>query len=56
MVLGTKVAFSSLINVGSGFHCLRIFSFLSGNHLQLKFSAACQRQETESKPVGGSPD
>jgi hypothetical protein len=29
--LGTKVAFFSLINVGSGFHRLRSFSFLSLN-------------------------
>ena len=27
-MLGTKVAYLSLINVGSGFHCLRSFSFL----------------------------
>jgi len=27
MVLDTKVALFSLINVGSGFHCLRSFSF-----------------------------
>ena len=37
-VLGTKVAFVSLINVGSGFHCLRSFSFLYAldtSHVQL---------------------
>jgi hypothetical protein len=27
MALGTKVAYFSLINVGSGFPCLRSFSF-----------------------------
>jgi hypothetical protein len=54
MVLGTEVAYFSLINVGSGIHCLRSFSFCKGHIIRKKKQRRVLRAIARKKSTQGS--